>query len=179
MPARSSIPVSRSKLRNALSDNFNIEGNFGYVDINYKEFMSGQSTTPGNPPINVASIVTPGYSSPFTANAALNMSPPLGMGEARLVGRVSYTYEDGKYSFSNDISTPFNTALKGDNRSIVDAQIGVIDPAGRCRGRTEAVVKNLTNSHDFVRGIDFGALGYAGGYYADPRTYGMSVGIRF
>ena len=163
-----------------LSDNFNIEGNFGYVDINYKEFMSGQSTTPGNPPINVASIVTPGYSSPFTANAALNMQFPLGMGEARLVGRVSYTYEDGKYSFSNDISTPFNTALKGDNRSIVDAQIGVDRiPLGGAEGELKLWVKNLTNSHDFVRGIDFGALGYAGGYYADPRTYGMSVGIRF
>ena len=163
-----------------ITPNFTFEGSLGYVDINYKEFMSGQSTTPGNPPINVASVVTPGYSSPFTANAALNMQFPLGMGEARLVGRVSYTYEDGKYSFSNDISTPFNTALKGDNRNLVDAQIGVDRiPLGGGEGEVKLWVKNLTNSHDFVRGIDFGALGYGGGYYADPRTYGMTVGIKF
>ena len=42
-----------------------------------------------------------------------------------------------------------------------------------------AWVKNLTNSHDFVRGVDFGALAYAGSYYADPRTYGVTVGIKF
>ena len=163
-----------------ITPNFNLEGSLGYVDINYKEFMSGQSTTPGNPPVNVASIVTPGYTSPLTANAALNMQFPLGMGEARLIGRVSYTYEDGKYSFSNDISTPFNTALKGDNRSIVDAQIGIDRiPLGGGEGEVKLWVKNLTNSHDFVRGIDFGALGYAGGYFADPRTYGMTVGVKF
>ena len=40
-------------------------------------------------------------------------------------------------------------------------------------------VKNLTNSKDFLRGIDFGPLGYAGGYYADPRTYGVTVGVKF
>ena len=163
-----------------LSDNFTFEGSLGYVDINYKEFMSGQSTTAGAAPINVASIVTPAYTSPFTANAALNMQFPLGMGEARLVGRVSYTYEDGKYSFSNVIATPFNNAMKGDNRSLVDAQIGVDRlPLGGTEGELKLWVKNLTNSHDFVRGVDFGALGYAGGYYADPRTYGVTVGIKF
>ena len=62
----------------------------------------------------------------------------------------------------------------------IDAQIGVDRiPLGGAEGELKLWVKNLTNSHDFVRGIDFGALGYAGGYYADPRTYGMSVGIRF
>ncbi len=163
-----------------LSDNFNIEGSIGYVDINYKEFMSGQSTTPGNPPINVASVVTPGYTSPLTANAALNFQFPLSSNGPRLVGRVSYTYEDGKYSFSNDISTPFSSALKGDNRNLVDAQIGIDRiPLGGGQGEIKLWVKNLTDSHDFVRGIDFGALGYAGGYYADPRTYGVTVGVKF
>ncbi|HQA18558.1 MAG TPA: TonB-dependent receptor, partial [Novosphingobium sp.] len=163
-----------------LSDNFNIEGSIGYVDINYKEFMSGQSTTPGNPPINVASVVTPGYTSPLTANAALNFQFPLSSNGPRLVGRVSYTYEDGKYSFSNDISTPFSSALKGDNRNLVDAQIGIDRiPLGGGQGEIKLWVKNLTDSHDFVRGIDFGALGYAGGYYADPRAYGVTVGVKF
>lgn len=163
-----------------LTRNFNVEGSLGYVDIKYKEFMSGQSTTPGNPPVNIASVVTPGYTSPFTANAALNMQFPIGNSGMRLVGRASYTYEDGKYSFSSTIQTPFNEALKGDNRNLVDAQIGFDRiPLGRGEGEVKLWVKNLTNRHDFVRGIDFGQLGYAGGYFADPRTYGVTAGIKF
>jgi iron complex outermembrane receptor protein len=163
-----------------LTDNFTLEGSLGYVDIKYKEFMSGQSTTPGNPPVNISEVVTPGYTSPLTANAALNMQFPLGNGGPRLFGRVSYTYEDGKYSFNSDITTPFNTALKGDNRSIVDAQLGIDRiPIGGGEGEIKLWVKNLTDQHDFVRGIDFGQLGYAGGYFADPRTFGVTVGLKF
>ena len=93
---------------------------------------------------------------------------------------MSYTYEDGKYSFNSDITTPFNTALKGDNRSIVDAQLGIDRiPIGGGEGEIKLWVKNLTDQHDFVRGIDFGQLGYAGGYFADPRTFGVTVGLKF
>jgi iron complex outermembrane receptor protein len=85
------------------------------------------------------------------------MQFPLGNGGPRLFGRVSYTYEDGKYSFNSDITTPFNTALKGDNRSIVDAQLGIDRiPIGGGEGEIKLWVKNLTDQHDFVRGIDFG-----------------------
>lgn len=163
-----------------LTDNFTFEGNLGYVDIKFKELMSGQSTTAGAAPINVASVSHAGYTSPLTANAALNMQFPLSDKGARLVGRVSYTYEDGKYSFTNNISTPFDTALKGDNRNTVDAQIGIDRiPLGGAQAEIKLWVKNLTNEHAFVRGIDFGQLGYAGGYYADPQTYGATLGFKF
>ncbi|MFM5949835.1 MAG: TonB-dependent receptor [Novosphingobium sp.] len=162
-----------------LTDNFTVEGSLGYVDIKFKEFMAGQSTTPGNPPVNIASVVTPGYTSPLTANAALNMQFPLGNGP-RLYGRVSYTYEDGKYSFNNSLTTPFNTVLKGDNRNVVDAQLGIDRiKIGGGEADIKLWVKNLTDSHDFVRGIDFGQLGFGGGYFADPRTFGATVGIKF
>ena len=162
-----------------LSENFNLEGNIGYIDIKYKEFLAGQSTTSGAPPIDIASVNVPGYTSPLTANAAINMQFPLS-GSARLVGRVSYTYEDGKYSFTNNIGSPFNDALRGDNRNIVDAQIGVDRIGmGATQGEIRFWVKNLTNRHDFVRAVDFGQLGFAGGYFADPRTYGVTVGVKF
>ncbi|MEO0030309.1 MAG: hypothetical protein RIS94_67 [Pseudomonadota bacterium] len=169
-----------AELQAVLTDNFSVEGNLGYVDVKYKQFMAGQSTTPGNPPVNIASVVTPGYTSPLTANAALNAQFPIGDKGMRVVGRVSYTYEDGKYSFSTTISSPYNDALRGDNRNIVDAQIGLERiPLAGAEGMARLWVKNLTNRHDFVRGIDFGQLGYAGGYFADPRTYGVTVGVKF
>ena len=169
-----------AELQAVLTDNFTFDGNIGYVDVRYKEFLSGQSLVPGSAPVDIASIITPGYTSPLTANAALNAQFPIGDEGMRLVGRVSYTYEDGKYSFSNTIATPFNNALKGDNRNLVDAQLGLEGiPLAGAEASARLWVKNLTDSHDFVRGVDFGQLGYAGGYYADPRTYGLTVGMKF
>ena len=79
-----------------------------------------------------------------------------------------------------DISVPFNAALKGDNRSLVDAQIAIEKiPLGSAEATLRLWGKNITNGHDFVRGVDFGPLGFAGGYFADPATYGVTVGVKF
>lgn len=163
-----------------LSDNFSLDGSIGYIDINYKEFLAGQSPTAGAPPVNIASIVTPGYTSPLTANAALNAQFPLNWGKATLRGRVGYTHEDGKYNFSSAIGSPYNDELKGDNIDRVDVQLGVDGiPLGTGEGEARLWVKNVTNAKDFARGIDYGQLGFAGGYYAEPRTYGVTVGAKF
>ncbi|MDE2618624.1 MAG: TonB-dependent receptor [Sphingomonadales bacterium] len=169
-----------AELQAVLTDNFTVEGNIGYVDIKYKEFMAGQSLVPGSAPVNIASIATPGYVSPLTANGAINAQFPVGDAGMRLTSRVSFTYEDGKYSFNNSLSSPFNQALKGNNRATVDAQIGVeAIPVAGGEASVRLWVKNLTDQHVFARGIDFGQLGYAGGYFMDPRTYGVSVGMKF
>ena len=163
-----------------LTDNFSVDGSLGYIDINYKEFLAGQSPTPGAPPVNIAPIVTPGFTSPLTANVALNAQFPLNWGNATLRGRVGYTHEDGKYNFSSSVGSPFNEQIKGDNIDLIDAQIGVDGiPLGTGEGEVRLWVKNLTNAKDFVRSIDYGQLGFAGGYYAEPRTYGITIGAKF
>ncbi len=161
-----------------LTDNFSIDGNIGYVDVKYKEFLAGQSTTSGADPINIASIVTPGYTSPLTANVALNAQFPMG-GDKVLRGRIAYTHEDGKYSFTTSTTSPFNEQIKGDNRDIIDAQVALEGlQLGVAKGEVRLWVKNLTNAKDFLRGIDYGPLGYAGGFYAEPRTYGITIGAK-
>jgi iron complex outermembrane receptor protein len=163
-----------------LSDNFSLDGSLGYIDINYKEFLAGQSPIAGAPPVNIASIVTPGFTSPLTANVALNAQFPLNWGNATLRGRVGYTHEDGKYNFSSSVGSPFNEQLKGDEIDLIDAQIGVDGiPLGSGEGEVRLWVKNLTNAKDFVRSIDYGQLGFGGGYYAEPRTYGVTLGVKF
>ncbi len=164
----------------ALTENFSIDGAIGYVDIKTKTFMAGQSTTPGAPPVNVASVVRPTYTPPFTANVALNARFPMGNSGAMVVGRVGYTHEDGIFSFSSALSSPFNDLLKSDDRDLVDAQLSFENlPLAGGNARVMFWVKNLTNSKDFMRGIDFGPLGYAGGYFGDPRTYGVTLGMKF
>lgn len=163
-----------------LSDNFSIDGSVGYVDINTKELIAGQPVVPTDPVVNIASVARQGYTAPFTANFAANVSFPLNWGDSELRVRVGYTHEDGRYSFNNSISSPFNEAIKGDPRDLIDAQI-VIDRMPMAGGEARFMLwgKNLTNSHDLVRGIDFGPLGYAGGYFADPRTFGATLGFQF
>ncbi|WP_233204157.1 TonB-dependent receptor domain-containing protein [Novosphingobium sp. HII-3] len=169
-----------AELQAILTDNFSIDGAIGYVNVDYKEFLGGKSTVPGAPAVDIASIAVPSYTSPWTGNIALNAQFPIGAGSARLVGRVGYTHEDGKYSFPTALSAPFNDAIKGDDRDLIDAQIGIDRiPLGNAEGEIRIWGKNLTNAKDFVRGIDFGQLGYAGGYYVDPRTYGITIGVKY
>lgn len=167
-----------AELQAVLTDNFTVEGNIGYVDVKYKEFFGGRNQD--GDLVNIASIAKPGYTSPLTANAALNAQFPVGAGDTRLTGRVSYTYEDPKYNFNTAIATPFNEQIKTDARNTVDAQIGVEGIAvGGGEGWVRLWVKNLLDEHILARGIDFSTLGFAGGYYADPRTYGVTAGIKF
>ena len=166
--------------RAILSDYLSIDGTFGYVDVNYKKFPIPTSGAVGAPLVDIASIAREGYTSRYTANIAANLRVPLNDGGTTLNGRVGYTYESPKYSFSNTISTPFNEQLKSDPKKQIDAQVS-IDGIRVGGGEAQLLIwgKNLTNRHEFARGIDFGALGYAGGYFADPRTYGMTLGVKF
>jgi iron complex outermembrane receptor protein len=160
-----------------LSSFASIDGSIGYVDIKYEEFDAGLSTT--GAVVNIASIAQSAYTSPLTANLALNLHAPVGNGNARVFGRIGYTYLDGQYSFASNLSSPFNDAIKGPNRNLFDLQVGVERlRIGGAEGQLKFWMKNMTNEHALVRGIDFGALGYAGGYYEEPRTYGLTLGIK-
>lgn len=163
-----------------LGDVFSVDGSVGYVDVKYKEFVAGQPADPTDPIVNIASASRAGYTSPFTANLALNATFPVSDNGMELRARVGYTHEDGKYSFTNSISSPFNEQIKGDDSDLVDAQI-VLDRIPLAGGEARFMIwgKNLTNDHNLVRGIDFGPLGYAGGYFNDPRTYGATLGVKF
>jgi len=154
-----------------------IDGSVGYVDIKYEQFNAGLSTT--GAVVNIASVAQSAYTSPLTANLALNVHAPVGSGNARFFGRIGYTYMDGQYSFASNLSSPFNNAIKGGNRNLFDLQLGLERISiGGAEGQLKFWMKNLTNEHALVRGIDFGALGFAGGYYEEPRTYGLTLGIK-
>lgn len=163
-----------------LTDIFSVDGSMGYVDVKYKEFIAGQPVVNTNPVQDISAFARPGYTSPFTSNIALNAAFPLSDSGTELRLRVGYTHEDGKYSFNNAISSPFNEQIKGDSADLVDAQL-VVDkiPMGGGEARLMIWGKNITNDHNLVRGIDFGPLGYAGGYFNDPATYGATVGFKF
>ncbi|MFT3975585.1 MAG: TonB-dependent receptor [Sphingomonas bacterium] len=163
-----------------LTDNFSIDGNFGYIDINYKQLNIYATTLPGAPAINAASIAHSTYTSNYTGNAAFNAKFPIGSGGTMLIGRIGYTYLSPQYSFNNVLSAPYNNIIRSDAQNLFDAQI-ILDKVsiGGMKAQVKLWAKNLTNEHYLVRAIDFGQLGYAGGYYGEPRTYGATVGFNF
>ena len=162
-----------------LTDNISIDGNFGYVDLDYKELNLFATALPGAPAFNGAAIARPTYTSNYTANVALNAQFPLG-GDAKLIGRVGYTYTSPQYSFLSVLVAPYNDILRGDALHLVDAQL-ILDKValGGTQAQFKLWGKNLTNRHSFVRAIDFGQLGFGGGYYDAPRTYGATVSVSF
>lgn len=163
-----------------VSDNFSFDGAIGYVDVNFVELNIGQPVNPAAGLQNIAQFARPGYTSPLTANIAFNAVFPISSNGMELRARVGYTYEDGKYSFNNAITSPFNEEIRGDNMNLVDAQL-VIDkiPLGNAQARVMIWGKNLTDDNNLLRGIDFGPLGYAGGIFGLPRTYGVTLGFKY
>ncbi|WP_233997291.1 TonB-dependent receptor [Porphyrobacter sp. HT-58-2] len=164
----------------AVSNTFSFDGSIGYVDVKFKELLAGQPVVAADGVQNIAAFARPAYTSPFTANFAANAVFPLGSNGTELRARVGYTYEDGKYSFNNTISSPFNEQIRGDNVNLVDAQI-VIDKIPLSGGEARIMIwgKNLFDDNNLLRGIDFGPLGYAGGIFGLPRTFGVTFGFNY
>ena len=161
-----------------ISDNFSIDGNFGYLDVKIKNFPGADIT---NTTRNIAGLLNgSGYAPKYTGSIAGNVTVPLS-GEARLVGRLGYSYTSSYQQFGNPLTAPFSKTTEGDARGLVDGQLrieGIKLGSGDGLGIT-FWGKNLTNKEYVTRSVDFGQLGFAGVIYGDPRTYGMSLDIEF
>jgi iron complex outermembrane receptor protein len=57
--------------------------------------------------------------------------------------------------------------------SLNDIRLGCCDDSSKLR--VSLWGKNLTDEEYINWGIDFGALGWAGAVYGEPRTYGLDV----
>lgn len=160
------------------TDNIWFDGNVGYTHKKFKEYLTLNAA---NQQANIASVVEPGYAPDWTAALAANARFPIG-GDANLTARVGWTYISDYFMFGNPITAPFREQTKGDARGLIDAQLRI---DGITLGNLAKDIgltfwgKNLTNKAYVGRSVDFGALGYAGTIYGDPRTYGVTLDIEF
>jgi iron complex outermembrane receptor protein len=164
--------------RLALTENFSLDGSFGYVHKEVKDFPGVDTTGVTR---NIASIITPGISPDYTANLAANATFPLG-NDARLTGRVGWNYVSSFVFFANPLTAPFNEDIRADARGLWDAQLRIdgLKPGGFSNGISVMLwAKNFTNKEYIARGIDFGQIGYGSVIYGDPATYGLTVDINF
>jgi iron complex outermembrane recepter protein len=162
-----------------ISDNFSIDGNFGYLDVKIKDFPGADITGTVR---NIAGLLNgAGYAPKYTGSIAGNVTVPLS-GDAKLTGRLGYNYTSSYQQFGNSLTAPFSKTTEGDARGLLDGQLRVdgikLGGSGNGIGIT-FWGKNLTNKKYITRSVDFGQLGFAGVIYADPRTYGMSLDFEF
>ncbi|MFZ4690394.1 MAG: TonB-dependent receptor [Polymorphobacter sp.] len=162
----------------AITENLSVDGSFGYVHKDVKNFPGADITGVIR---NIASVITPGNSPDYTANLAGNLVFPLG-DTARLTARVGWSYVSSQFFFANPLTAPFNEDIKADPRSLFDAQLRIDNIQFGGVGKGMAVTlwgKNITNSEYIARGIDFGQIGYGSVIYGDPATYGITVDFEF
>lgn len=163
--------------RFAVTDFFTIDGAFGYVKTDPKDFPQA-TTTPGVN-ANAADVFKNGFAPHYTANVGATYVQDLGA--SKLTARVGYNYTSSFYMFGNPITSPFSQETKGEARGLLDAQLRVDNLLGSAAEGLSLTFwgKNLTDKAYVVRAVDFGQLGYATTIYGDPRTYGMTLDMKF
>lgn len=157
----------------AVSNHFALDGSFGYVKAKPKDFPQVDITGANS---NAASVFTNGYAPEVTTNIAATYTQDIG--QSKLTARVDYNYTSSFYMFGNPITSPFGEQTKGEARGLLNGQLRVDNLLGVGLGAT-LWVKNLTNKSYIVRSVDFGQLGYATTIYGDPRTFGLTMDVKF
>ena len=161
-----------------LSDNLRFDGAFGYVNKDVKDFPAADINGTIQ---NIASIITPGNSPDYTANAGLSYTDYIGSGDTRLTARVGWTYTSETPYFPNPLSAPFQQETAADARSLFNAQLR-LDGVSIGNGPEFSVQlwgKNIFDEEYVARGIDYGSFGFGQIIFGDPATYGVNVEFTF
>jgi len=161
-----------------LTDAIRFDGSFGYVNKDVNDFPGADVNGVVQ---NIASIITPGNSPDYTANAGLTYSDYIGSGDTRLTARAGWTYTSGSPFFPNPLSAPFQSETSAEARNLFNAQLR-LDGVSLGNGPEFSIQlwgKNIFDEEYVSRGIDYGQLGFGQVIFGDPATYGATVEFTF
>lgn len=160
------------------ADWLTINGSLATLDPTYKSYIDGGVDVSGNRAFPHAPHLT----------AALGGDLRLAKGDwgnFHLIGDLSHisSYYTYPYALTSAAASDQVAATsRASARTIINMRASVLDiPLGGMVGQVTLWVKNLTNYTKPVNFIDFGP-GFGGltvAYFADPRTYGASLGVKF
>jgi iron complex outermembrane receptor protein len=152
------------------------DGSVGYVDTKYKEFLFRDPVT--NIISDVHSIAKPVYSPKWTIHVGGEYSMPVSIGTARV--RVDYSYRSTMYFNALDATAPFNEDIRSRPDKNLKARLSLEDvDIGGAKMEFGVWGDNLTNQKNIAYGIDFGSLGFAGGTFKKPISFGGDAKIKF
>ncbi|WP_408591352.1 TonB-dependent receptor [Novosphingobium sp.] len=163
-------------------DALTINGSLAFLDPKYKSYIEAVNGVDTNVADNRAFPHTP----KTTASVGADLRVARGdWGRLNLNGDLSYVASYYTFPYALVTANPSdqnanNTRSKG--RTIVNLRAAVSDvPLGGTKAEFALWVKNLTKESNPTNFIDFGP-GFGGltvGYFPDPRTYGVTVGVKF
>ena len=160
-----------------LTEGLTLSGSVGYVDREYKEFLILDPAT--NQIVDVANSAFFTYAPETTANAALQYKlPHFGIGQ--LSARLEYNYRGSVIFYPTHVGTPLTEEIADSARNLIDARITLSElRVGSGEASVSLWSRNLTDEEYRVHGVDFGALGFAGNVYGEPRSAGIDFTVEF
>ena len=160
------------------TDAITINGSLAVLDADYKRFIDGG--------VDVAKNRAFPHTPKTTAALGVDWRVLQGdWGKLSLNGDLNYvsSYYTFPFALTGNpalVNLAENTRSKG--RTIVNLRAAVADiPLGGAKAELAFWVRNLTKEDNAQNFIDFGP-GFGGltvGYFPDPRTYGVTLGVKF
>ncbi len=191
---------AEAELTLELTDNLSAYANYGYLDPKFEEYeifdpcAAAASLPACFGPFGVipglGAIVDVSDDAKFAyrpdntfAGGVEYRSNPIGDSGIVLSGRVDTRFIDELYWHPIDFLpsgfpvTPFIEDIKEDGYWLFDASLSVseIQLGERSTVRVTLWGRNLLDEEYLQSGIDFGALGLAGGIFGPPRTFGLTA----
>ncbi len=155
-----------------------INGSFAVLEAKYKRYLDGG--------VDVSNDRAFPHTPHFTANLGVNWDVVTGdWGKFSLIGDLNHVSK--YYTFPYALSgNPYTTQLarntQSQGRTIVNLRAALADVnLGGAKFDISGWIKNVTGEDKAQNFIDFGP-GFGGltlGYFPDPRTYGLTVGVKY
>ncbi|MDT0577088.1 TonB-dependent receptor [Croceicoccus sp. F390] len=160
-----------------LTNSLTFSANGGYVDRDYKEYLFRDPVT--DELVNLADEARFNYSASTTATAGLEYRFP-NFDFGSLKARLDYDYRSRIYYHQLDIIAPFNKVLSDGGVSTLNGRMTLSDIMLPSADMSVALwVKNLTDEDYLLSGTDFGSLGFGIISFAEPRTWGLDLTVKF
>ena len=155
-----------------------INGSVAVLEAKYKSYLDGG--------VDVSNNRAFPHTPKFTASMGVNWDVISGdWGKFSLIGDLNHVskYYTFPYALVGD---PYTTQVAGNTqskgRTMINLRAALADlSVGGAKLDVSAWVKNLTKQANAQNFIDFGP-GFGGltlAYFPDPRTYGLTVGVKF
>ena len=159
-------------------DGLTINGSLAILDPKYKSFIDGG--------VDVSNNRAFPHAPKTTASVGFDWAVLSGdWGKLNLYGDLNYVSK--YYTFPYPLVTPTRSdqnanSSQSKGRTIVNLRASLADiPLGGVKAEISGFVRNLTKEADPSNFIDFGP-GFGGillGYFPEPRTFGVTVGVKF
>ena len=159
-------------------DAITINGSLAFLDAKYKSYIDGG--------VDVSNNRAFPHAPKTTASAGIDWKVIAGdWGKLNVYGDVNYVSKYFTFPYaltSPGVSDQVARTTQSKGRTIVNLRATVADiPLGGAKFDISAFVRNLTKERDASNFIDFGPSfgGLLLGYFPEPRTFGVTAGIKF